>query len=228
MQLMRHLRMIGVLAAALAVVVQQAALAQYEPRYAQQQPMQQQQQYGGQMATNGYGGMPPTGMGTYPAVAPVPTQAPGPTLTIAQWFQRYDQIRREAQMSPTERQQADTLLSRGISILVPGQQKLETKALLSNMVGRYQRACMQLKQLPQIQPTQQLHLSYFNYFSNAGNLFNDYLRVQDNLFLTDATTGQPVAASLLQRKQMLEALETRCKQVDSATRAQFGVPPYKY
>lgn len=150
------------------------------------------------------------------------------SMTIPQWFAQYDQIRREAQMSPAERQQADTLMSQGLSILVPGERKIATKQLLGMMVGRYQRACAQLKSLPQIPPTQQLQYSYFNYFNTAGNLFADYIRVQDNLFLTDATTGQPLAAGLIQRKQMLEALEGQCKQMDAATRNQFGVPPYRY
>lgn len=155
-------------------------------------------------------------------------QQPGPGLTIAQWFNQYDQVRRQAQMSPVERQRADSLMSRGLSILVPGDTKIATKQILGTMVDRYTRACNQLKGLPQIQPTQQLQVAYYNYFNTAGLLFLDYLRVQDNLLLSDATTGQPLAAGLLQRKQMLEMLEGRCKQLDAQVRAQYGVPPYQY
>ena len=213
-----------------------AALLLGSPAFAQYQP---QPQYANQSLP----GQPPS-MPTQPYTGPVPQtaamppqqfmqpqaamQAPAQGLTIGQWFTYYDQIRRDAQMNPNERQQADQLLSKGLSILVPGDTKLATKALLGSLVGRYQRACAQLRQLPQIPPTQQLHTTYFNYFNTAGNLFNDYLRVQDNLLASDASTGQPLAAGLIQRKQMLEALEGHCKQMDTAARAQFGIPPYQY
>jgi len=204
------------------------------PAFAQYQPQPQYANQGGQAP-------PVYGMPTQPYAPnasamqphpPLPQQAamqvPAQGLTIGQWFSYYDQIRRDAQMNPTERQQADQLLSKGLSILVPGDTKLATKQLLASLVGRYQRACAQLRQLPQIPPTQQLHTSYFNYFTTAGNLFGDYLRVQDNLLASDASTGQPLAAGLIQRKQMLEGLEGQCKQMDAATRTQFGIPPYQY
>lgn len=193
----------------------------------QQQPvygMPQQTGYMPQAMPNGMTtGMIPRSAG----VANAGMQAPGQNLSIGQWFTRYDQIRHDAQMSPMERQQADQLMSRGLSILVPGDTKVATKQLLSALVGRYQRACVQLKELPVIGPTQQLHTSYWTYFNTAGSLFADYLRVQDNLFLTDPS-GSPLAATLMQRKQSLEALEARCKQIDGGARAQFGIPAYPF
>jgi hypothetical protein len=230
---MRHLSKIGIVTLALTAAL--PALAQYQPNYqtAPQQPaaMGTQPMYGGMQPPPPQGYAPQGMPMAMPQYTPQQGQQPAMQangLTIGQWFQQYDAIRRAAQMNPMERQQADGLMSQGLSILVPGENKLATKQLLANMVGRYQRACMQLQQLPQIPPTQQLHQSYWNYFNTAGGLFNDYLRVQDNLMVRDATTGQPVAAGLLQRKQMLEGLEGRCKQMDTATRTQFGVPPYQY
>src|SRR5205807_6758061 len=137
-------------------------------------------------------------------------------------------IRHQAQMNPSERQRADALMSRGLSILIPGDEKASTKALLTSMVTRYQHACQQLKQLPQLNQTTNLHHGYYNYFAAAGALFSDYVRVQENLFVTDATTGQPVASGLLQRKQMLEALEHQCKALDAQVRQQCGVAAYPY
>jgi len=154
--------------------------------------------------------------------------APTSQMSVAQWFQNYDQIRHQAQMSPQERRRADALMSKGMSILMPGDEKEATRKLLISMVSRYKRACEQLKMLPQLSQTAYLHHAYYNYFSTAGQLFGDYLRVQNNLFVTDATTGQPVASSLIQRKQMLEGLEHQCKQVDLQTRGQFGVAPYPW
>ncbi|HEY9790552.1 MAG TPA: hypothetical protein V6D22_09155 [Candidatus Obscuribacterales bacterium] len=149
-------------------------------------------------------------------------------MSVAQWFHSYDQIRHQAQMSPAERQRADALLSRGLSMLMPGDEKIATKNLLTSMVLRYQKACQQLKALPQLNQTTALHHAYYNYFATAGQLFSDYLRVQDNLLTTDAATGQPLATSLIQRKQMLEAFEHECKQMDTQTRGQYGIAAYPW
>jgi hypothetical protein len=96
------------------------------------------------------------------------------------------------------------------------------------LTAKYDTACRQLSSLPQLNQTKYLHQMYYQYFSNAEQLFSDYLRVQNNLFITDATTGQPLAAGLIQRKQMLEGLEHQCKQIDMQTRSQFGMQPYPY
>src|SRR5438552_13112745 len=61
--------------------------------------------------------------------APPPPQSAA-SMSIGQWFAAYDQIRHQAQMSPVERRNADALLSRGLSVLMPGDQKAATKALL--------------------------------------------------------------------------------------------------
>ena len=203
--------------------------------YSYQNPNYQQQNQG--YAAQGYNPamMPPPQMmpmavpsGAVPTMPNPAMVAPGGTLNVGQWFSSYDQIRHAAQMSPSERQHADSLMSRGLSILMPGEEKQSTKALLSSLVVRYQRACQQLNALPRLPQTQQLHQGYFNYFANASQLFNDYVRVQDNLFLTDVQTGKPLAAGLLQRKQMLESLEHQVKALDAQTRGQLGMPAYPY
>lgn len=163
------------------------------------------------------------------AARPAAKQAPAKgAMSVNQWFHAYDQIRHQAQMSPSERQRADALMSRGLSVLIPGDEKAATKALLYNMVVRYQKACQDLRALPQLAQTSTLHHAYYNYFATAGQLFSDYVRVQNNLFITDAATGQPLASSLLQRKQMLESFEHQCKQLDAQVRQQYGIAAYPW
>lgn len=208
------------------------ALAQYPGQFQNQQgqsPQQGTPYNQGAPPNQPQGQLPAGSFNNQSMMPPNGRQPQAPSgMTIGQWFGSYDQIRRAAQMNPAERQQADGLMSRGIGILVPGEEKAATKQILGMMIGRYQRACMQLKQLPQIPPTQKLQIAYFNYFNTAAGLFYDYVRVQDNILLQDATTGTPVVAGLLQRKQMLTMLEGECKQIDAATRAQFGVPTYQF
>lgn len=147
---------------------------------------------------------------------------------IMQWFQRYDQIRRQAQMSPAERQKADNLLSKGLSIIVPGEEKTVTQNLLNKLVNRYQVASEQMKQLPVFPETEKLHRGYYQYFCDAGKLFGDYIKVQNSLFVVDETTGKPLAGTLMVRKQNLEMLDQANKALDEQVRQQFGIAAYKY
>lgn len=159
--------------------------------------------------------------------APWPGQSASPAR-VRDWFSRYDQIRRQAQMTPQERQRADTLLSRGMAILMPGPDKDDARQILTMLVDKYQTATQAMKQLPLIPETQDLHRGYYQYFNNARQLFTDYLRVQDNIFVTDASTGKPIAGQLLQRKAMLEQLNQQIQKLDEQLRSQLGIPPYRY
>lgn len=168
------------------------------------------------------------GGGQAPYSSPPQMRAPQQGSAVAQWFAKYDQIRRQAQMSPQERQQADYFLSKITAIFVPGQEKLEAKNLLTRMVSRYRQASLAMKQLPVMQETSQLQQGFYRYFVTAGNLFIDYLKVQENLLATDAQTGQPIAAQLLQRKQALEELNLSIQSLDEQSRSKFGISPYRY
>ncbi len=130
-------------------------------------------------------------------------------------------------MNPNEKQQADTILSKGISILLPGPDKLAAKEIMSKLVARYDTAVKSLDGLQITAETKRLHQAYYQYFGTARGLFSDYLRVQDNLMARDAN-GQPIMSQLMQRKVALENLERGCKELDVATRGQFGVQAYRY
>ncbi len=146
---------------------------------------------------------------------------------LRRWFGRYDQVRRDAQMTPQERKKADGLMSKGLSIFVPGEEKVSTQALLSKLVAKYNTACEQMKQLELYPETKQLHLGYYRYFNDARGLFSDYIKVQENPLVKDQN-GAVLAGGLLQRKQNLEFLDQNNKALDGQLRNQLGVAPYQY
>ena len=146
---------------------------------------------------------------------------------VAQWFQSYDAVRRQAQMTPQERAKADAMLSKGLSIIVPGPEKASSQQLLTRLVNNYGAACQQLEHIPVMPPTEQLHRGYYQYFSEAQRLFSDYLKVQNDLFAVDQN-GKPIAGQLLDRKAALESLDQRNKSLDAQLRQQFGIPAYQY
>jgi hypothetical protein len=152
---------------------------------------------------------------------------PGGDHHVQDWFAQYDNIRRQSQMNPVERQKADKLLSGGMAMLVPGPEKIATAQLLTKLVKNNQQAADQMKGLKLYPETQLLHRGYYQYFTDAAGLFTDYLTVQNNLFATDAT-GKTVAGQLMARKQGLELLDQKNKALDAQLRQQFGIPPYQY
>ena len=146
---------------------------------------------------------------------------------IKQWFSRYDVVRKQAQMSPSEKEQADNLLSQGLSVFVPGPNKTQAQKLLTGLVSKYQVASNQMKAMALYPETSQLHRGYYQYFTDARALFSDYLRVQDNLMVKDERTGKSIMPQLMARKADLEKLEQQVKQLDGELRAQFAIAPYR-
>jgi hypothetical protein len=146
---------------------------------------------------------------------------------LREWFGKYDMVRRLAQMSPAEKAKADDLMSHGLQMFVPGEEKIVAQKLLTELVGKYQTACNQLKNMPVYPETSVLHHDYFNYFSAAHDLFADYLRVQSNLMAKDAN-GQSIMAGLMNRKANLEGIEQQAKNVDGDVRQRLGIAPYRY
>ncbi len=147
---------------------------------------------------------------------------------IKRWFASYDQVRRQAQMTPSERQQADGLMSRGLSMFVPGEEKLAGQKLLNSLVAKYSLAIDQMKQLPLFPETEQLHRGYYQYFSDARALFSDYLKVQNDPLAKDPNTGERLLGKVLQRKVALTELEGNVKNLDSELRNRLGLAPYRY
>ncbi len=150
------------------------------------------------------------------------------TNAIRTWFNNYDQIRRQAQLSPAERQNADQIMGKGLAIFMPGPDKALAQNLLVDLVNRYTTAAQQMSSLQIIPATEQLHRGYYQYFIDAKHLFEDYLKVQDDLMAVDTNTGQPVASGLVERKQNLALLDQSNKTIDEKLRGQYGIAPYQY
>jgi hypothetical protein len=147
---------------------------------------------------------------------------------VRSWFNIYDQIRRQAQLSPAERQKADQIMGRGLSIFMPGTDKALAQNLLADLVRRYDVAAQQMASLQIMPATEQLHRAYYQYFVDAKSLFSDYLKLQDDLLATDPNTGQPVASGLVERKENLAMLDQNNKMLDEKLRQQYSIPTYQY
>ena len=151
---------------------------------------------------------------------------------VGDWFQRYDQIRHEAQMSESERERSRVLMTNSIAASFMqsasgDQDKAAASSLLRKMVERYRRAISQISDLPSIPETKTLQQGYTQYFRNAGDLFGDYLKVQNSILATDAN-GNPILGQLQQRKSDLETLDGANKELDAKLRQKFKIGPYAF
>lgn len=196
---------------ALGGALAEPTFAQYPNNNYQPQPQYQYNQGGQNYQSNQGGGQ----------------NATDPAL-LKQWFSRYDAVRRQAQMTPREKEQADGLLSKGLSMFVPGDEKLAGQKLLTGLVSKYNVAINQMKGLPLYPETSQLHRGYYQYFNDAKNLFSDYLLVQNDPLAKDPRTGERLLGKIVTRKASLTDLEGNIKNLDNNLRNQIGVPPYRY
>lgn len=158
--------------------------------------------------------------------------AKGDKQGVSEWFQKYDNIRHQAQMSPDEKERSQSLLTQGMAASLfksaQGEQdKAAASALLRKMVDRYRKASAQMSELPELKETRQLDLGYTQYFKNAGDVFSDYLKIQGNLFATDSA-GNSIVGQLQQRKADLETLDLANKEIDAKLRAKFHIAPYPW
>ena len=153
----------------------------------------------------------------------VDVDAPG----LVDWFAKYDDIRRTAQMSEEERQLSDKLLGRGLGVLLPGFGRIAAQRLLKKMVERYETASRNLGQLPEIEATKQLQQTYIDYFTEAGSLFVDCRRMLHNPLARSKKYGF-IKRSLKKRRKKLVDLENKAKTLDEQSRSKYGIADYQF
>lgn len=190
-------------------------------------PVEVEGNYGGGQPMMPVQGANPQSYGYAPQPSIAAKPNPQAAAKVFQWFLKYDEIRRRSQMNPIEKQQADALLARGFGLFMPAQDKAAARQLLGDLINRYNLATQSLRALPALPETKVLKDEYLGYFENAKQLFIDYLKVQDNLFVVD-NNGQSIAKQLIQRKMLLENIERSSKDIDYQMRQAYGIAPYQY
>jgi hypothetical protein len=154
-----------------------------------------------------------------------PRQATANTSQIRSWFSQYDRIRRNAQMTSSEKAQSQKLIGEALNPSVSPSDKAAAKSLLRRQISRYATALRGMRSLPNVAETRALANGYYNYFRTASLLFSDLLKVSDNPLASDH--GKPVLMKLGGRKAALESLDQSNKSLDSRLRRKYGIPRYR-
>jgi hypothetical protein len=153
-----------------------------------------------------------------PAVS-VPADPPqSQSIDIGEWFSRYDQIRRDAELTLGEKLQCRGLLERGMQgEIKPGGR---SAALAEKMIAKYGAAASRMQDLPTVMQTSELQSGYAQYFNQVHQLFQDCLKSPE----ATAVTGQ----ALPERRKELEELDKKNKSLDEVLRKEFGIPRHKH
>lgn len=131
---------------------------------------------------------------------------------VVEWFKKYDEIRRDAEMSLADKFQA-MLLATGS----PGKRNV---TVASHMAVKYSVALAEIKRLEPIPETKELQEGYTEYFSRAYKLLQDELNGQELKPLNDK--------NFLEVKHQLERLDGKNKKLDDQLRKEYGIPKHRH
>jgi hypothetical protein len=134
------------------------------------------------------------------------------SLTVTDWFAAYDQIRRDAEMTMGDKMQA-----RSLSANKPSK---KNSALASRMLKKYTIALSAMNDLQTLPETKALHEGYTEYFSQARELFSDFLDEQERVPFSNQ--------GLIAAKKKLEELDAKNKALDKELRQKYDIPKHKH
>lgn len=141
---------------------------------------------------------------------------------VKAWFAKYDQIRRDAEMTMNEKLQARSVLTKGLDPASSEEHKEKSKKFAETMSARFGKAAEQLKQLPSDAATEKLQDGYTHFF---GQLETIYSEVANG----DKATGKPVGrAELKQKKDRLTAEDKQIKELDRELREKYSIAAHKH
>jgi|GEM_PF-1468506 hypothetical protein len=132
--------------------------------------------------------------------------------SVEEWFNRYDQIRRDAEMTMGDKLQS--------LLLAAKKPEKKNAALASRMIAKYTTSLSELEKLESIPETRELQQGYIEYFRTARQLFSDYLDAQKAVPFTNQ--------SLRPTKKRLEELDKKIKKIDANLRKQYRVTKHRH
>ena len=149
--------------------------------------------------------------------APSAGQEQSAKSTVDDWFAKYDQIRRNAELSLGERFQCRGMLERGLQHAKANDRNT---TLAHKMESKYKAAASAMQDLPILPETTDLQNGYIEFFKQGHQLFLDCIGSEQ----TAPATGQVLDA---QRKK-LEVLDRKNKKLDEELRRKFGIARHKH
>lgn len=136
---------------------------------------------------------------------------------VTEWFEKYDAIRRDAEMSTGEKLKHGTALKKALK----SNSKLSegTKNFIEKMRTKYEVAATAIKQLAEIPETKQLHEGYIQYFTDMEHSFAEILKQDESPASTQ---------SKVETKAKLDTLSAKNKTLDASLRQKYGIAKHQH
>lgn len=148
------------------------------------------------------------------------TTLPAPQASnfgVHEWFEMYDQIRRDAEMTLGEKLHARGALQKRLNSKNETENKSD--ALTARIIAKYTAAVSALQKLQVLQETSQLQDGYTEYFTKMRQLFVDNSGAEST-----SATKQSLALAVKQ----LQELDRKNKKLDDELRKKYGIPKHKH
>jgi hypothetical protein len=150
--------------------------------------------------------------------APSTTETEQSKKSIVEWFEKYDEIRRSAEMSTGEKLKYGGALKKALKS--GGALSDGTKKFVEKMRAKFEAAAAATKKLPEIPETKDLQEGYVQYFTEMERSFAECITIQE--ITPDSTKSKS------ETKAKLEKLSAKNKKLDGALREKYVIPKHKH
>lgn len=137
---------------------------------------------------------------------------------VTEWFEKYDEIRRSAEMKTSEKLKYGSSLKKALKS--GGRLSPTTKEFIERMKTKYAAAYTSLLSLQTPAETRDLQRGYAQYFKDMEESFGGCLDAQE-------LSAEETAAKV-EKKEKIEALNSANKKLDEGLRKKFGIPKHKH
>jgi len=139
---------------------------------------------------------------------------------VVDWFKKYDQIRRDAELNFLEKFQTMSFWDKNVDHAAVLRKR--DQEFVERMSAKYARAVEEMRNLPEVLATKELQDGYIDYFDQVHQIFTAYLK--------NSTAGEtPFSHSTMrERRSALEELDLNNKKLDSELRQKFGIARHRH
>ena len=139
---------------------------------------------------------------------------------VVEWFKKYDQIRRDAELTLAEKFQTMSFLDKNLD----GKTALRKRdqELVARMNAKYAKADEAMKNLQPVSEVKELQEGYSNYFRQVHHVFTRYVKDSTGC---DANTPH---STVQEQRSALEELDSKNKKLDAQLRSKYGIAKHKH
>lgn len=141
---------------------------------------------------------------------------------VVDWFKKYDQIRRDAELSLGDKFQTMSFLDKNLDNKTTLRKR--DQELVARMNAKYAQADEAMKNLQPVSATRELQDGYTKYFSQVHKIFTHYIQDQ-NAPEVDCT---PSPSSVREQRSALEELDVANKKLDAQLRTKYSIAKHKH